>query len=356
MRGRGTAPFVWLRKPLGVSEVIYCLQKEIALPAAKKHRQAIFVAEVLAVIFMGVVAAAARRSGVSLLLFPELAALSHDVLTRPRGKWASQPLRMILTPVLAGVAGIFIARHAHYGAVAVLLIVLASLLVIRVLRTSIAPALSAGLLPMVLGERHWIYPVAIFAGLASLALLLWAWKRYGPPMTAVQPPEETIDDELEANPTHRFWLVTMIAFVLVLASVGQLTGLHFILFPPLVVMAYEILGHPELPGWMERPALFPVVCFLTALAGLLAYREFHGDVAGVVVTVAVSILLLRIFRMHMPPALAVGLLPFVMTAPNAWYPGSVAIGTTTLLLWSVGCGWLTKSLADARNSVDTSSI
>jgi hypothetical protein len=37
--------------------------------------------ELLVITFMGLVAAAAHRTGVTLLLFPELAALSHDVLT-----------------------------------------------------------------------------------------------------------------------------------------------------------------------------------------------------------------------------------------------------------------------------------
>ena len=38
----------------------------------------------------------------------------------------------------------------------------------------------------------------------------------------------------------------------------------------------------------------------------------------------------------MPPALAVGLLPFVMVAPNAWYLVSVALGTIALTVCAVG--------------------
>lgn len=295
---------------------------------------------------MAVIAAAAQKTGVTLLLFPELAALSHDVLTRPQGSWASQPLRLILTPTLTGVAGLLVTRHFHYGVVPVLVIVLASLAVIRLLRSSIAPAFSAGLLPMVLGERHWMYPAAICAGLAGLALLLRTWQKYGlvRPAFERQPTSPSIDDALEANPIGRWWVFNLIAFVLVVAAASQWTGLHFILFPPLVVMAYEILGHPELPGWMKRPALFPVVCFLTALTGLLAYRYLGGGVAAVAVTVAFSIVLLRLFHMHLPPALAVGLLPFVMTAPNGWYPVSVGLGTTTLAVFFLGSGWLMKKM------------
>ncbi|MFP5226700.1 MAG: hypothetical protein ACLGXA_03665, partial [Acidobacteriota bacterium] len=299
------------------------------------ERRSILIAELLAVIFMGAVAGAAHWSGVNLLLFPELAALSHDVLTRPRGQWASQPFRLVLTPTLAAVAGLLITRHARYGAISILLIVLAALAIIRLLRSAIGPALSAAVLPMALGERRWSYPLAIAAGLSGLILLLWLWKRFGPAIHVAprQTNEDAIDDALESESRGRPWLPSLLIFVLILAAAGEVTGLRFLLFPPLVVMAYEILGHPELRDWMQRPALFPVVCFLTALVGLLACRYLGGTVTGVVVAVAVSIVLLRIFRMHMPPALAIGLLPFVMTAPTFWYPLSVGIGTTALSVW-----------------------
>jgi hypothetical protein len=114
------------------------LQKEL------RDQRAILLAELLAIAFMGSVAVAAVSTGVTLLLFPELAALSHDVMTRPDGEWAQQPLRLIATPTLTAMAGLFVTRHAHYGAVPVLVIVLPCLAVIRLLRSSIAPAISAG--------------------------------------------------------------------------------------------------------------------------------------------------------------------------------------------------------------------
>jgi hypothetical protein len=76
-----------------------------------QHRSAArFLAEVLVV---GAIGLAAHLTGIYLLLFPELAALSHDVMTRPRGKWASQPGWIVLTPTLTTVAGLFITRHTN---------------------------------------------------------------------------------------------------------------------------------------------------------------------------------------------------------------------------------------------------
>lgn len=292
-------------------------------------------AEVLVVSYMGAIALAAHLTGTHLLLFPELAALSHDVMTRPQGKWASQPGRIVLTPTLTAAVGLFTTRHLHYGAIPIALIVLASLFIIKLLRSAIGPALSAGALPIVLGERSWMYPVAIFLGLTCLVAILWMWQRHGPRLdtpSRYSTNASWMIDELESAPHDRFWVIKLLAFVLLLGVPAQLTGLRFILFPPLIVMAYELFGHPEIPGWMQRPALFPLVCVLTATVGLFACQLCRSIVVGVMLTVLCSIAILRSFKVHMPPALAVGLLPFVMTAPNTRYPISVGIGTVTLTL------------------------
>jgi hypothetical protein len=300
------------------------------MPIFFKRNRARLLAEILVVVYMGLIALGAHVTGIYLLLFPELAALSHDVMTRPRGRWAAQPWRMILTPTAAAILGLFVSRHVSYGAVAISVAALGSLFIIKLLRSAIAPAISAGVLPMVLDERRWLYPAAIFAGLAVLVTALWAWQRFGPHPDHLSTSEVThsqLVDALEARPHDPMWVITLLGFVLVLASAAELTGLRFLLFPPLIVMAYEIFGHPEVPGWMARPLLFPVVCFLTASVGLFACLAFGAGFVGVVLAMIFSIGILRVFKVHMPPALAVGILPFVITAPNFWYPVSVTIGT-----------------------------
>jgi hypothetical protein len=319
---------------------------------ARNRPTARFLAEVLVVAYMGIIAFAAHFTGIYLLLFPELAALSHDVMTRPEGKWASQPWQMILTPTLTAVVGLFVTRHFNYGAIAIALVVVASLLIIKLLKSAIGPAISAGALPMVLNEKSWMYPAAIFIGLVGLAVTLWTWQRYGPRLDTA-PDESTNDskviDALESYPRDRSWVVTLLTFVLVLGIPAQITGLRFILFPPLIVMAYELFGHPEVPGWMARPALFPLVCVLTASVGVVACHAFKASFVGVMLTVLCSIAILRAFEVHMPPALAVGLLPFVMTAPNVRYPTSVGIGTVALTLCFWGRGYIRSSFARIGN-------
>jgi hypothetical protein len=136
---------------------------------------------------------------------------------------------------------------------------------------------------------------------------------------------------------------------LLLGVPAQLTGLRFILFPPLIVMAYELFGHPEVPGWMARPVLLPFVCVLTATIGVLARHSFRASFVGVMLTTICSVAILRAFKLHMPPALAVGLLPFVMAAPNFRYPTSVGIGTVALTLCFCGRKSIRRSLARVAN-------
>src|ERR1700743_2342077 len=109
----------------------------LSVEIAKNRNKRQSLAELLAVVFMGAVALAAQTSGFMLLLFPELAALSHDIMTRPYGKWGSQPLRLVLTPTLTAIVGIFFTHHFPFGAPGITLIVLFSLAIIKLMKSTI---------------------------------------------------------------------------------------------------------------------------------------------------------------------------------------------------------------------------
>ena len=225
------------------------------------------LAEVLVVSYMGAIALAAHLTGTHLLLFPELAALSHDVMTRPQGKWASQPGRIILTPTLTALSVSSSTRHRHYGAISIALIVLGESVHHQVtairnwpgtLRRRASDCVGRTKLDVSRGDLPWT------DGSRSHFVDVAAPRPATPYTVRYSTNASWMIDELESAPHDRFWVIKLLAFVLLLGVPAQLTGLRFILFPPLIVMAYELFGHPEIPGWMERPALFPLVCVLTA--------------------------------------------------------------------------------------------
>ncbi len=286
-------------------------------------------AEVIALAYIAIIAEVATATGAFYLLFPELGALSHDIFTRPRGSWASAPVLLVITPVLTAVLGTLVTRHLPYGYWSVILTVCGALTIILALRSPIAPAISAGLLPLALGVRSVWYPPGIVFGTILLAVLSTIWKQMSD-----EPLQNTMaatEDEDTAPDAESNWrLVPLLVLVLTAVFVVKLTNLRFVLFPPLVVIGFEMFLHTKRCPWATRYLSLPVVCILTAAGGLFCRRHLGVGAGGSVSSMAWGILVLRVFDLHVPPALAVALLPQVIDSPTALYPVAVGVGTSLL--------------------------
>ena len=138
---------------------------------------------------------------------------------------------------------------------------------------------------------------------------------------------------MEQVPAGHYWLAALMLFVVMGVAAAKWTGLRFILFPPLVVIGFEMFGHTAICPWAKRPLLLPIACFLTAAGGLLFWRLLGDRPSAAACAMGWGILVLRVFDLHVPPALAVALLPFVMASPTVAYPVSVGIGTLLMTIW-----------------------
>lgn len=291
-------------------------------------------AEALALVYIALIAEVAVATGAFYVMFPELGALSHDVFTRPRGTWANSPIMLAITPALTGAIGIAITRGLPYGYVSVLLNVAAAIVVIVAMGSPIAPAISAGLLPLVLGVTSWWYPPGILFGTIVLALLSTAWRKIAIPDAPAPPAdEERVHEVAEQVPARWEKIAALLGFVAIAVMCVNLTGWRFILFPPLVVIGFEMFVHPHLCPWADRPLMLPLACFLTAAGGLAFWHLFGAGPLAAACAMGWGIGVLRLLDLHVPPALAVALLPLVMDHPRAIYPVSVGAGTLLLTLW-----------------------
>jgi hypothetical protein len=292
------------------------------------HGKRRVAAELISLVYIASIAEIAIATGALYVLFPELGALSHDIFTRPRGSWARAPLLLVITPVMTAILGTFVTRHLPYGYLSVIVTVAGALTIVLELRSPIAPAISAGLLPLTLGVTSWWYPPGIVFGTVLLAILSTAWKRFAiaPPKLAVPSP-----DEDTAPGAESWWPIIALMFLVVIAvMVVELTHLRFVLFPPLVVIGFEMFVHTRRCPWAGRIVSLPIVCVLTAAGGFLC-RHYLGVGPGAsLVAMAWGVLILRAFDLHVPPALAVALLPQVMDSPTILYPVAVGIGTTLM--------------------------
>jgi len=288
-------------------------------------------AELLALAYIAIVAEVAIATGAFYILFPELGALSHDVFTRPRGSWASAPVLLVTTPVMTAVLGTLVTRNLPYGYLSVMLTVVGALAIILTLRSPIAPAISAGLLPLAVGVRSWWYPPGIIFGTVLLAVLSLAWKNVAVAFERAENTTDTSEDEDSVPGVESYWrLLALVVLVIAAVAVVKLTGLRFVLFPPLVVIGFEMFVHTKHCPWATRTLSLPIVCMLTAIGGLLCRNYLGIGAAASVSSMAWGILILRAFDLHVPPALAVALLPQVIDSPTMLYPVAVGIGTSML--------------------------
>lgn len=322
--GRGTShrsevPRVPIAIPTGLTERRLTTRDHLAMEAT-------------AVMYVVAVATTAQFSGSRWFLFPALAAISDDVLTRPWGKWASQPGRLVVTPTLGAAIGTLITKQFPYHVLSVLLIVTACLGLLAILRSNIGPAIAAGMLPLVLGITSWLYPVAVMIGLVGVVVLLVPWHRHYQRKypDQVEVATSDIDDRLEAPPVGNRWILPLYLFLATLACYGTVSGLRLLLVPPLVVIAYEMFANPDSCPWAQKPFTLPLACLLTATAGWLAVTAFGASGIAAGLSMATGIAVLRLLQIHMPPALAIGLLPLVISSAGIKYPICVAIGATAL--------------------------
>jgi hypothetical protein len=289
-------------------------------------------AETLAAAYIALIAAIAAVTGMFYVMFPELGALAYDVTGRPRGKWAASPIHLAITPVVTGVIGIAITRAMPYGLASVMLDVGAALIVITATGSPISPAISAGLLPLVIDVRSWMYPPGIMVGTVVLAAISIFWRRYHWRAPAAPSPLRA-EPRADVSPPGLAWVVALLAFVAAAMGVVRLTGMRFVLFPPLVVIAYEMFGHTASCAWADRPGRLPLACLLTSAGGFACWYLLGASPAAAACSMACGIFVLRMVRVHVPPALAVALLPQVMDHPTILFPVAVGTGTLMLTCW-----------------------
>ena len=306
--------------------------------------------EALAAALVAAAALAARASGVDTLMFPELGALAHDVFTRPQGTWARAPLMLVLTPALAALIGLLLARWLPLGLPALALSLGSTLLLLGVLRSPLAPAISAGLLPLALRVRSPWYPVSIAlvtAVLAGAVLLRAALhRRLLAPSAAAAGVEDRIDDRTEDAASGWRWLPGYALFALVAGAFAL--SWNLLLVPPLFVVGYEMFAHPDVCPWRARPWALLTACVAGAACGVAAVAWLGAGPLSAAASLLAGVLIVRALDLHVPPALAIGLLPQIVPRPGLHFVESVAL----LCAWLVGsfalANFASRRLSTAR--------
>lgn len=285
----------------------------------------------LAVGYCSLIGGLSTLPGWGFLLFPELGPLAATVLSRPYGRWASSPWQLIGVPTAAAVCGLWISNHVTIDSLALLLAVLAARLLLSLLRSSLAPALSAAALPVILGIHSWAYPVQIAIGLIGLnaVLAVLRCRQRGPGDAGVEV-EVAAEDAVEPGWQRSWWI-----YLAVMVGLVQLTGWRALLLPPLIVISHERFAEPGHCPWLGRAWQLPLACAISGGVGVLASQLLKPHIAlAMAVSLGLNLLLMQRLRMWLPPLLAAGLLPFLIPDADGRYVLGLTIAAAVLALGS----------------------
>ncbi|KRH79102.1 HPP family protein [Ferrovum sp. JA12] len=288
-----------------------------------------YLGEFTTLLFLFGASQAALITGISVIVFPELGAIAYGVLSKPQGSWAKQPVLLVLTPTLAALIGVIIERYWGYSPLSVSLSIALALLVIVLLRSPIVPALAAGYLPVILGEDSFAYPIAVCVTISLLVLILIVLRPFYKPQL-MDLPHQSVEELLKID---HVGLLSFIVFVLLMQVMVYFSGLKFILFPPLVVVSYEILTKPAHCPWAKQLIQLLFLTLAMVAVGLVSLHILGNHSPAILLTMVTGIVICRMVNMYLPPAMAIGLLPFVAPHPDSQLLISTAIGISIFIAY-----------------------
>jgi hypothetical protein len=267
------------------------------------------------------------------MIFPEILALAVGMWVAEKPHWHVTAGALCLAPTLAAGVGVLLVRYSQLPTAAMILLafVLTALL-LETLRANLMPAISAGILPILIGNSSWSYPLAV-AGLCVLVALggMFRARRRN------RAGERSWLEHPAPRQSLSFWS-KLLAIVALPTVVAPSVGLPFLIAPPLIVTLVEA-SLPQNPSRRRLPEAFFLLTG-AAWGGMLAQSILVLSLgwpdwvaAALVVTALFALFEWRDLRL--PPAGAIALLPLLLTAEQLpAYPWQVMAGAAFFLLAS----------------------
>jgi len=260
--------------------------------------------------------------GIALLLerhefiFPELVALSIGSLVIVKRVWCADRWRMVLLLTGAALIGTLLYLYSPLPFVVNIpigFIGVAALLLL--LRSSLYPALSACLLPLVLNESSWVYPLAVFLLSLLLVGLQWFMEKLRL-RTAL--PFRPVERNVRERSTRALCILMV---VLLVVSAASFYNQRFFILPPLIVLFVEF-SRPE-AGLRKAPFQITALMAIAALLGNFG-KLFLEPFLGLSPVLSIGGVLLLLFvvfsvlKRYFAPAAAIAVLPQILQQDN-WY-------------------------------------
>ncbi|MDD6362899.1 MAG: hypothetical protein PUG18_06560 [Lachnospiraceae bacterium] len=264
------------------------------------------------------------------IIFPEITALAVGYILAKKRAWIVDSKRILILITGCAVLGLLIVLYIPLSLRGQICLAFAvSQLIFLYSGTTLAPFVSAIVLPVILQTKSWIYPVSAFLLTLVVIALHGLFIRLG-----IREDEPYVPT---AIPTRQEWFDAVLRTVVVSAAAcfALKYNVRFVIAPPLLV-AFTEFSRPLNPA-RKRPVKVILLLTACAAAGTLC-RLVLTNAAGLPLSVSagaatlIMMLLVRKTGMYMPPAGAVTILTFLVPDEAlVFFPLQVLAGISLLM-------------------------
>lgn len=230
------------------------------------------------------------------VILPEIAAMAVGMWVYREPGWIKQPFKIFIAPSLTAVIG-FAVNQLNMAYVGKVILTLALIMfVLSLIRTSLAPSIATGLLPLVINATEWTFILSVVV--LTLVLML------GVLAVGIH---KGLEQKVQVN--IKYMIIYVLLNIIWISLVWIAGYPQLAVIPPILVVVYEVLQKPMYNGKMAFKQ--GLVLTVSATVGSLLYFFIDSWVLATLLAMILMLVLLRIVGIRMPAVFAFPLLPFI---------------------------------------------
>lgn len=258
---------------------------------------------------VAVMVGSAEILGEKEIIFPEITAVAMGALIAPMQSWNTSRTRLFAAIVSAAVAGVCIVRFIPE--ILILRIAVGLLMAVGVItlsKTGFVPAISACILPILMGTKSPVYVISVAVMTALILISQKVLECFGLHEKYEYKP---IGPSAELLKLRSKQVITVLIICILPAHFHEI----FFIAPPLIVAFFELSGKGS--KLMKRKHTAIALMAAAAFTGVTA-RFFISEKLGLTMTLgavlssAVIFALCRKAKLYFPPCCAISTLPFII--------------------------------------------
>lgn len=288
------------------------------------------ISGILTVLIVAIMVGLAELLGEREIIFPEITAIAIGLLIAPNRSWQVSRARILILVGLCSIIGLMISLFVPFP---LWLQISTAFVICQIIfifsRTNFAPIISAAVLPVMLGTKSIIYPVAAITltGLILLCSIILEKLK-------IKENEPYIPQPLPKRKDYLDLAIRSLTAVICIALAIKL-NFFFAVAPPVLVAFTEFTR--QSCKVRQKPAKAVVMIFICALTGTVC-RYVLTVQLGLLLTFSAAaatvmmIIILHLFKMYLPPAGALTILAMLIPEENLLlYPIEIFVGISTFM-------------------------